>query len=308
MRYTDEQLDALTRGQLVDVLQKGQQSLVLAAQAYDGVNQCTEKEKAVQERYVYISHGSQRKKGVVIGVVSFILLWIILHSFFDGLIFAALLTVVVLFADRKIFAQKYLEKAEAYRQSTLPAILDKKNQFQARYNEMCSTDDVINLRQLLPKEYFKLDAINAVTSILQTRRANTLGEALNVYEDQLHRKKLEEMEMQKVQAAQEAAMAQQRAAYAQEQSAEAQKRSAKAVEKSAREQSMAVNNMNMAIRDLNNSQRAMQSQSRASSGGGGAKMVKCGYCGAAKIAGTTCPHCGHQVGPMDLFIGGEKPL
>lgn len=300
-------MDALTRGQLVDVFQRGQQTLMKAAQAYEGVNQCAEKEKAVQEQYVYISRGSQKLKGIIIGGVSFVLLWIILHSFFDGLIFAALLTVVALFADRKIFAQKYLEKAEAYRQSTLPAILDKKKQFEARYNELCAADDVYNLKQLLPKEYFKIDAINAVTSILQTRRANTLGEALNVYEDQVHRKKLEEMEMQKVQAAQQAAMAQQRAAYAQEQSAEAQKRSAKAVEQSVREQSVAVNNMNMAIRDLNNSQRAMQSKSRASSGGG-AKMVKCGYCGAAKIAGTTCPHCGHEVGAMDLFFGGEKPL
>ena len=139
-------------------------------------------------------------------------------------------------------------------------------------------------------------------SLLQSRRATTLAEAINTYEDEMHKRRLEDMEMQKVAAAQTAANAQVRAADAQQRSALAQEKSAKAMQASVAEQKKAIRELGAAARDL--------SFQQSSSGGGGKESTKgtvtCIFC-RKRISNkaSVCPYCGNHAPTTHGMSPGE---
>ena len=125
-----------------------------------------------------------------------------------GLVCAVTVPAVICLVDKLLFSSKYKTKAEAYLEEALPPLEEKKRKLENGLNAIVDSDRYYNYKLLLPEKYSDYNTILELISLLQSRRALTLADAINAYEDEMHRKKIENMEQQKVLAAQAAAAAQ----------------------------------------------------------------------------------------------------
>ena len=76
------------------------------------------------------------------------------------------------------------------------ALLEKQLQ---EINDYLNTEECQWAGNALPKKYFTYPTIQAIIQYLQSCRAETLKEALNLYEEEIHRQKMEDMQQQIVQ-------------------------------------------------------------------------------------------------------------
>ena len=221
---------------------------------------------------------------LIIGIVSYIIL---LNLTKAGII-ALIMTAVVVFGFKiiynKFFSKNRVQQAEEYKKVAMPPALAKKKNAEEMFQKYCSSDEVYNVSMFLPHEYLNQEAISNLISVLQSRRANTLTDAINIYETQLHQKRIEEMEHQKLVAAQMSAQANQRAAIAQEETAKSMKKSAEAQERSAQAmKDVSLNMKNVQAAASNSAQKTSNNR----------KQMRCFHCKSLiDRKAYVCPHCG----------------
>lgn len=103
-------------------------------------------------------------------------------------------------------------KAMEYYNREYPPVADKIRGLTNEAKSIIESENYQNARVLIPDDYFDIDSVSCISRILQNRRANNLTEAINLYETDLHQRRVES-------AADRSADAQERFARAAEQQA-----------------------------------------------------------------------------------------
>ena len=279
MRFTDEQLDSLNRTQLIIVLQDCYQMLSRAVQVHGELKKVNGEIESIQKKLNAMNSDLSSKK-IVIGVIAVLFVGLFTKSMLIALMLGVALTALILYLDQKVLRLKRQEKAEEYRQRELPPLQNQKQQLEEEYAWISASDSWYNAQRLLPEKYLSLEAIEALISSLQTRRARSLSEAFDAYENQLYRQRIEEIEKQKLQVAQEAAAAQAEAARAQKRAAEAQAHAASVKEESAKR---------MAEQQRQVQRQAVEKAPKTQ------KMKECSYCKMRiPMNASVCPYCRNE--------------
>ena len=121
-----------------------------------------------------------------------IILAVIMYFFLKILIISPLYAKVIcdkeVEAKYQVFAQEYIAPKRALLEKQLQEI-----------NDYLNTEECQWAGNALPKKYFTYPTIQAIIQYLQSCRAETLKEALNLYEEEIHRQKMEDMQQQIVQ-------------------------------------------------------------------------------------------------------------
>jgi hypothetical protein len=121
---------------------------------------------------------SRRQVGPVLAVAMFILvlIWFIIRS------------------RSKKFCEIWNREINTARQQNKD-ILVKTNQFM-------NSEEFLFAKQLIPEEYFDSESVEYFVKVISNQRADGLKEAMNLYEDFLHKKRLEDYQKQQVELAQ----------------------------------------------------------------------------------------------------------
>jgi hypothetical protein len=118
------------------------------------------------------------------------------------------------------------QEGQAYYEEHYPKAVKAKEEAEASLAALRSSERFKNAALLLPPAYFQPDRAARVQTVLENRRANTLPEAFNCVEEDLHRRAMEQMQAQQAYAAQRTAQSAEDAASAAKDAAYAANRSA----------------------------------------------------------------------------------
>lgn len=237
----EDTVNALTAcQQFADAIAGNQQRLAFAQNKLNGI------EKAYKRK--------TRLPILVLGLVVFSVLCYLLNLIFKNEMISAFVSLVLagvfyLVARFKLFKMRE-EKLAPEKQKEIDVCRETIRSAQDMLTAISSSEELSNLLRFLPEQYFEQETIRYLLGLFRTRRANTLAEALNAYEMEAHNRRMEAMEMQKVQAAQVSAAANVSAANAQWKQADILKQHAKDMKQGMRNLTAEQSRTTAAMQDL----------------------------------------------------------
>ena len=194
--------------EIIKILDVLKQKIAVAQATEDEIKKLEEKGKAEAE----VMPNSWNKPIAVSSVISAGFLYLLIcigDGSFDGWFLGTLIWSVILFffirflASNVIYPIKCSQEVDAkYQVFANEHIAPKQallNQQLQDINEYLNTDACQWAGNALPEKYFPYPAIQTIIQYLQSCRADTLKEAINLYEEELHRMKMEDMQQQIVQ-------------------------------------------------------------------------------------------------------------
>jgi len=87
-------------------------------------------------------------------------------------------------------------KAEKWYGEQIAILNAEKDGFLKKFEEYCGSNEVIFARKIVPEEYFDSESVQFFIKMLNNGRADTYKEVINLYEEHLHRERVENMQMQ----------------------------------------------------------------------------------------------------------------
>lgn len=93
---------------------------------------------------------------------------------------------------------KKVAKAEAWYKEKIVPIDAQETELISVFERYCNTDAVTEARNIVPEEYFDSESVQFFLKMLNERRADTFKEAINLYEEYLHREDMKNMQMQQL--------------------------------------------------------------------------------------------------------------
>jgi hypothetical protein len=232
--WTEQQINAMSRTELVAAV--GEARSCLAEQAE------LEKRVAAAQRAVANVEKTAEERGQGLGtgtslLISVVIAAVVLLIISCGLggsaaaIFAGLIPAFVFFGVSYYQlgikgAERSQQEGKAYYEEHYPKAVKAKEEAEASLAALRSSERFKNAALLLPPVYFQPDWAARVQAVLENRRANTLPEAFNCVEEDLHRRAMEQMQAQQTYAAQRTAQSAEETASAARDAAHAANRSA----------------------------------------------------------------------------------
>ncbi len=211
MRWTDRQIDSFDRNEQLQALNYSLNFLKRYEEKKRTLNITNQKIGELQQKTDQMGKGLSIIKLLAISFVAFIVL-----SLFIGYKAALPLVVVLLIAyiaaDKVYLSKMRQNKAADFYSTNVPPLLQGKAAAEADINALCNSDDAYNARALLPDQYLSSDRVQVLMNLLYQRRARNISEAMMMYENMQHQQRLENIERERLKAAQDAAEAQRRAA------------------------------------------------------------------------------------------------
>lgn len=114
------------------------------------------------------------------------------------LILAVSLSIIEIFIISKCWRSHKAKKAERYRDSIIPGLEQKLHTIAHQLEELVNTKEAQDLLNTIPQDYATYDAVSFFIVALRNERADTLKEAINLYEEELHRRALVDMHQQEL--------------------------------------------------------------------------------------------------------------
>lgn len=295
MKWTDEMIDSFSRTDTINALAIARQVLGEFNELQGRLNAVETSIQATETKASSIKKGNYVIYAIVGGIILYFILRAITHSGIIAFLITAIFIWVGKVVDNKVFANKREQQAEEYRQNSLPPLYQQKTNEEKNIRQFNSSEAVSNVVYFLPQQYLDVQVVEQLISLLQSRRASSLAEAINAYETLKHQQRIEQMQMQQVQAAQAAAQAQQQAANAQVESAGYLKKATKEQIRATRELTGAAQDMSSAAHDMKSAASRLSSANKSS--GGSVQQYACPNCGNY-VAPTSskCPHCDCPLG------------
>ena len=90
------------------------------------------------------------------------------------------------------------ERAEQYYKENMEIVDQQEAEFMAEFEIYCESDEVAFARHTVPEEYFDSDSVQFFIKMLTDKRADTFKEAVNLYEEYLHREYMENMQREQL--------------------------------------------------------------------------------------------------------------
>lgn len=141
-------------------------------------------------------------------ICAVIMLIVIAVCFFTGIIKSVygsiipLILVMVAMIVARYKGKNGRINEEYYNQKILP-IKKELNQQEKVILAFMNSDEMKNLSDVIPQKYLNLKAVLFLLEVLQTGRADSAKEAYNLYEEELHREKIQEMQEEQLDYARE---------------------------------------------------------------------------------------------------------
>lgn len=105
---------------------------------------------------------------------------------------------IYLVLDAAIFEKPREEKADRYYKENVAPLLKKSEGLVKRLESLWNSDASIEAQKLIPPDYYSISAVNWLIKTIENRRADTFKEAINLYEDMLHKERVENMHEQNI--------------------------------------------------------------------------------------------------------------
>lgn len=129
---------------------------------------------------------------VIMWVVSFFVLSNISGGQF-GVIITLILSAVIAFFLQVLFKLPRVKKAEAYERTMMPGLKEKLDKSSQELAMLIQSDCAQLITKTVPADYATVDAISFFITVLQNQRADSLKEAINLYESEKHNREILEM-------------------------------------------------------------------------------------------------------------------
>lgn len=242
---TEEQIAGMGREPLLRHLECAKQALQELTELYNEYGQLRNTMSAIIAKRDALEAG-KKPKGWVSGIVGFLGFAIAFASFgnkpykFSETLLGAVMLALGVWYYRRC-RKKYMdgagerkEQSIAYFNEAFAPVSQRLEQVEQQVKELTGSVRYQNALVLIPQDYLDVNAISDVIRILQNRRANGITDALNVYENDLHQRRMEY-------AANRGADAQERTASAAQVTAAASVRAANAAQASAAANARAAN-------------------------------------------------------------------
>ncbi len=134
--------------------------------------------------------------GFMQGVIGFLIGGII------GLVIGALI-------DSALNDKKRKAKGEAFYCENIEPLLEEKIKADKELEVLLNNEGYVNIAKFIPDDYLHLHAINWFKTAVVNMRADSLKEAINLYEEMLHKQRLEDMQKEQIEIANASLNAQQ---------------------------------------------------------------------------------------------------
>lgn len=197
--------DELTEGlsEALDVIYEistAQEELLAAQEELKGLD---EKAKAMAQGILYHIRGPLfLALGIIIGVcidmiISRILYWVLkLPS--NDVIAAILLVVCVLVGYALLLMEPHKAKAQAFREEREAALKKIINGSIEEIQYVANSPSFQRMKELIPADYATLDAATFFLTAVKNKRADTLKEAINLYEHEKHNRAMLDFQQQEM--------------------------------------------------------------------------------------------------------------
>lgn len=113
---------------------------------------------------------------------------------FGLILYAAALFIIPTFVLIYLIGKRLKVKEEAFLNEHLPPLQQELSNKQQTLDQLCKSEKVEVLLKTVPEDYATIDAVEYLLTVLSNQRADTLKEALNLYEN--HRNQVQLMEAQ----------------------------------------------------------------------------------------------------------------
>ena len=97
---------------------------------------------------------------------------------------------------KKLIQKRGKNKAALLRAEKLPPLEQELSQRNENFEAVINSDEVAVLQKTVPQDYATIDAIEFMVTALMNLRADSLKEAINLYEEHLHRQEMLESQNQ----------------------------------------------------------------------------------------------------------------
>lgn len=137
------------------------------------------------------------------GVGCFVVMAAVVIAVFIHFILCILVIALSFIADAKYFTPKREQKAELYYNKSMPQLLQNKSAVEEELKKLYSSKEAKDMMEFIPDKYQSVHAANFIYEAVDNQRADTLKEALNLYEEDSHRTRMETMQKEQIETARE---------------------------------------------------------------------------------------------------------
>ncbi|NMA67033.1 MAG: hypothetical protein GX957_12500 [Clostridiaceae bacterium] len=212
IQYEGPDISKLEGKELLDILKKAKDTIATAEKLQvelEGIEKSLEeikkKTKDIENKSGFITYLGTIISAVL-GISMFKFIGLIVGTVAGWFVFAII--------DSMVNGSKNAEKAQNYYNENYPPMENKKNETLNKAKRFFYSPEFTEAREVIPNDYFDSISAEYLVKVVENKRADSIKEALNLYEEYLYRSRMEEMQRQQVEASQEAAKAQQEIAKA----------------------------------------------------------------------------------------------
>lgn len=122
------------------------------------------------------------------------LLRILLYGVFYYILFFVIVNPIMDLATKS----KKVAKAEEWYRAKIVAIDEQESDLDSNFEAYCNSGELEYARSIVPEEYFDSESVGFFLKMLNERRADNFKEAVNLYEEYLHREYMKNIQMQQL--------------------------------------------------------------------------------------------------------------
>ena len=119
---------------------------------------------------------------------------LVLYTIFYYVLFFTIINKIIIITSRK----KREEKGNQYYNEHLVEIDKEEAEFIESFQVYCTSDDFNFAQKIVPQEYFDSNSVRFFIKMIDSHRAESFKEAINLYEEYLYRKNMENLQIQQL--------------------------------------------------------------------------------------------------------------
>lgn len=204
--YGGPDISTLNGKQLLDTLKRARDTIVFAEQLQAELEGIEKAIEGIKKKTKDI----ENKSGIItyVGTVISTLLGIVVFQFIGLIVGIIAGWFIFSIIDATVNGKKNSEKAQLYYNENYPPLENKRNESLNKAKRFFNSAKFAEARAVIPDDYFDSASAEYLVKAVENKRAESIKEAINLYEEYLYRSRMEEMQKQQLEASQEAAKAQ----------------------------------------------------------------------------------------------------
>ena len=158
-----------------------------------------EKDALAKKKQEMLEEMSGAQALLILSIIPVAIILFIISGIVGMLFFGAGYCVIVYYAykafELSTDVSKKIEADKWYNRQIAP-VYEREARILDTFKEYCESDEVKFAQKLIPEEYFDSESVQYFIKMLDDGRADRYKEVINLYEEHLHRERVENMQMQ----------------------------------------------------------------------------------------------------------------